>query len=84
MDMDTLRILEEKSKFLRSEKSKLVEDMLLFCRLSNDPVAQDFNHRLDVIETAWETLSVDPNELQRKYDESREKQREWKKTSFYI
>ena len=77
MDMDTLSMLEHKSTLLRSQKSKLVEDMLSFCRLSNDPAAQDFNDRLEAIESGWATLSIDANELQLAYDKSRERQREF-------
>jgi len=73
MDMSMLRHVEEKVKILRSEKAQLYEDMLVFCRTSNDPEAQDFKHRLDVIETAWEVLSIDIDKLQLMYDASRQK-----------
>jgi hypothetical protein len=47
--------------------------MLVFCRLSSDPVARHIRHRLDVIAEAWEALSKDTDKLQLAYDTSRRK-----------
>ena len=49
-DMAMVEDLEHQSKILKMQNSQVREDMLSFCRRSNDPVAQDINHRLDVIE----------------------------------
>jgi hypothetical protein len=84
MDMPMLRMLEDKCKILKSEQAQLYEDMLVFCRTSNDPEAQHIKHRLDVMATAWHALSIDTDKLQRTYDESRQQQRQWQKTSFYV
>ena len=48
----TISMLEDKKKILKSKQSKLFADMELFCRTSDDPVAQDIRHRLEVIEAA--------------------------------
>ena len=50
-DMAMLEDLEHQNKILKMQKSQVREDMLSFCRRSNDPVAQDINRRLDVIES---------------------------------
>ena len=68
MDMDMLRMLEDQSKILKTDKSTLLGEMLLFCRMSDDPVAQDISHRLDVIEAAWDALSTDVDKLQLMYE----------------
>ena len=73
MDMPLLRDVEDKVKILRNDKAQLHEDMLVFCRCSNDPEAQEFKHRLDVIAAGWEALSIDIDKLQFMYDTSREK-----------
>ena len=49
-DMAMLEDLEHQSKIYKMQTAQVREDMLSFCRKSNDPVAQDINRRLDVIE----------------------------------
>ena len=73
MDMARLTMLEGRCKVLKGEQAQLYEDMLLFCRLSSDPVAQDIRHRLDIVAAAWEALSRDTEKLQLAYDTSRQK-----------
>ena len=51
MDMAMLREVEGQSKILKIQKSQVYENMLSFCRESNDPMAQDINRRLDVIQS---------------------------------
>ncbi len=50
-DMTMLEDLEHQSKILKMQKSQVRDDILSFCRQSNDPVAQHINRRLDAIET---------------------------------
>ena len=73
MDLPRLTMLEGRCKVLKGEQAQLYEDMLVFCRLSRDPVAQGIRHRLDVIAEAWEALSRDTEKLQLAYDASRRK-----------
>lgn len=49
--MAMLREVEDQSKILKIQKSQVYENMLSFCRESNDPVAQDIKRRLDVIQS---------------------------------
>ena len=49
MDMAMLKEVEDQSKLLKIQKSHVHQDMLSFCRTSNDPVAQDINRRLNII-----------------------------------
>jgi hypothetical protein len=71
MDMVLLREVEDKSKMLKIQTAQVHEDMLSFCRVSNDPVAQDIASRLDTINSKWDDLSLDIAKLQLMYDESR-------------
>ncbi len=48
-DMAMVEDLEHQSKILKMQQSQVREDMLSFCRQSNEPVAQDINRRLDVV-----------------------------------
>jgi len=73
MDLPRLTLLEDRCKILKGEQAQLYEDMLVFCRLSSDPVAQRITTRLDVIAVAWEALSRDTEKLQLAYDTSRRK-----------
>ena len=73
MDLPRLTLLEDRCKILTGEQAQLYEDMLVFCRLSSDPVARHIRHRLDVIAEAWEALSRDTEKLQLAYDTSRRK-----------
>ncbi len=50
-DMAMLEDLEHQSKIYKMQKAQVHEDMLSFCRQSNEPVAQDINRRLDVIKS---------------------------------
>ena len=48
----TMLSLEEQSKILLAEARTLQDDMKSFCRASDDPVAQDIRHRLEVLDAA--------------------------------
>ena len=54
----TMFSLEEQSKILLAEARTLQHDMKSFCRTSDDPVAQDIRHRLEVLDAA-DTLVSD-------------------------
>ena len=48
----TMFSLEEQSKILLAEARTLQDDMKSFCHTSDDPVAQDIRHRLEVLDAA--------------------------------